>query len=109
MSAFGCGCDACVAVLAQTPEGDAGVAATELSCILGATMSIVAVAKRAGVSVATVSRVLNNLDNVRAETVKQVRAAMRELGYKPPQVRRGPKRGSRRLIASAFTKRQIAV
>ena len=35
-------------------------------------MSIVAVAKRAGVSVATVSRVLNDARSVRAETVKQV-------------------------------------
>ena len=34
-------------------------------------MSIVAVAKKAGVSVATVSRVLNNLDSVRAETASQ--------------------------------------
>lgn len=72
-------------------------------------MSIVAVAKRAGVSVATVSRVLNNLDSVRAETASQVRAAMKEIGYKPPRVKRGPKRGSRRAIRSAFSKRQLAV
>jgi DNA-binding LacI/PurR family transcriptional regulator len=72
-------------------------------------MSIVAVAKKAGVSVATVSRVLNNMNSVRAETVTQVRAAMRELGYKPPAVKRGPKRGSRRAGNSVFVKRQIAV
>src|SRR2546423_15315648 len=72
-------------------------------------MSIVRGAKRAGVSVATVSRVLNNLDSVRAETASQVRAAMKEIGYKPPRVKRGPKRGSRRAIRSAFSKRQLAV
>jgi LacI family repressor for deo operon, udp, cdd, tsx, nupC, and nupG len=72
-------------------------------------MSIVAVAKRAGVSVATVSRVLNESTSVRAETSKQVQSAMRELGYKPPKVRRGPKRGSRRIVQSAFAKRQVAV
>jgi DNA-binding LacI/PurR family transcriptional regulator len=72
-------------------------------------MSIVAVAKKAGVSVATVSRVLNDSTTVRAETVKQVRSAMRELGYRPPKVKRGPKRGSRRVVRSAFVKRQIAV
>jgi DNA-binding LacI/PurR family transcriptional regulator len=46
-------------------------------------MSIVAVAKRAGVSVATVSRVINDLNNVRAETVEQVRAAMSAPGSLP--------------------------
>src|SRR5438874_9257268 len=72
-------------------------------------MSIVRVAKRAGVSVATVSRVLNNLNSVRAETASQVRAAMKEIGYKPPRVKRGPKRGARLAIRSAFPKRQLAV
>jgi DNA-binding LacI/PurR family transcriptional regulator len=56
-----------------------------------------------------VSRVLNDMDSVRAETVKQVRNAMRELGYTPPRVKRGPKRGSKRAVRSAFVKRQIAV
>src|SRR3954470_20438081 len=60
-------------------------------------MSIVSVAKRAGVSIATVSRVINDLDNVRGETAEQVRAAMRELGYTPPRVKRGPKAGRRRV------------
>lgn len=58
--------------------------------------SIVEVAKRAGVSVATVSRVMNDVPVVREETVKQVRAIMEEMGYKPAAVRRGPKAGSRR-------------
>src|SRR5689334_4635497 len=72
-------------------------------------MSIVSVAKRAGVSVATVSRVLNDLDNVRAETVEQVRTAMQEIGYTPPRVRRGPKGGRRRVIPAGMRTGQIAV
>jgi DNA-binding LacI/PurR family transcriptional regulator len=72
-------------------------------------MSIVAVAKRAGVSVATVSRVINDLQNVRAETVEQVRAAMAEIGYKPPRVKRGPKGGPRRVVPSYMRTGQIAV
>ena len=38
------------------------------------------VAKKAGVSVATVSRVLNSYENVRPETVDAVKEAIRELG-----------------------------
>lgn len=72
-------------------------------------MSIVAVAKRAGVSVATVSRVINDLDNVRAETIEQVRAAMSEMGYTPPRVKRGPKGGPRRTLPSFMRTGQFAV
>jgi len=43
------------------------------------------VAQRAGVSVATASRVLNGLDAVRPETRERVREAMRELLYAPPR------------------------
>ena len=59
-------------------------------------MSIIRVAKRAGVSVATVSRVINRFPGVRPQTVKQVREAMKELLYVPAAVRPGPKPGSRR-------------
>ncbi|HBF35495.1 TPA: hypothetical protein DDW35_13110 [Candidatus Sumerlaeota bacterium] len=57
-------------------------------------MSIVKVAQRAGVSQATVSRVVNNDRNVTPETALKVREAMRELGYVPkaPALRRGPRR-----------------
>ena len=72
-------------------------------------MSIVAVAKRAGVSVATVSRVLNDFQNVREETVQQVRTAIQEMGYKPPRVKRGPKGGARRVVPACFRKGQIAI
>ncbi|MFC6644618.1 LacI family DNA-binding transcriptional regulator [Granulicella cerasi] len=46
-------------------------------------MDILAVAKRAGVSSATVSRVLNYPQKVREETAQRVRDAIRELEYIP--------------------------
>ncbi|BDG45179.1 LacI family transcriptional regulator [Parageobacillus caldoxylosilyticus] len=46
------------------------------------------VAKLAGVSVATVSRVLNQNGYVNEETEKRVRQAMKELNYKPSEVAR---------------------
>ncbi|MGC4030980.1 MAG: LacI family DNA-binding transcriptional regulator [Tepidisphaeraceae bacterium] len=58
-------------------------------------MSIVEVAKAAGVSTATVSRVLNGLPGVRAETIAQVKAAVDELAYKPQRVRVARKRTPR--------------
>ena len=42
------------------------------------------VARHAGVSVATASRVVSGLDNVRSETRERVERAMRELLYVPP-------------------------
>src|SRR5919202_6545219 len=42
------------------------------------------VAQRAGVSVATASRVVSGFDNVRSETRERVERAMRELLYVPP-------------------------
>jgi len=42
------------------------------------------VARQAGVSVATASRVVSGLDNVRSETRERVERAMRELLYVPP-------------------------
>lgn len=70
-------------------------------------MSIVAVAKRAGVSVATVSRVINDAGSVRTETADQVREAMRAIGYSPPLIRRGPK--TRRSVTTRSAVRQFAV
>lgn len=70
-------------------------------------MSIVAVAKRAGVSVATVSRVINDLGSVRSKTADQVREAMREIGYTPPAVRRGPK--ARKVDVRCNAVNQIAI
>src|SRR3954452_12285942 len=42
------------------------------------------VAQQAGVSIATASRVVSGLDNVRSETRERVERAMRELLYVPP-------------------------
>lgn len=54
-------------------------------------MSIVEVAKLAGVSHATVSNVINNSLKVDARTAEAVRAAMKQIGYTPPPLtkRRG--------------------
>jgi len=57
-------------------------------------MSIVRVANHAGVSTATVSRVLNNMPGVRAETIRQVRAAVEALNYEPGQLRRIRRNGA---------------
>ncbi len=54
-------------------------------------MSMVEVAKLAGVSHATVSRVINGRSDVSPASVQRVREAMRELRYVPPAKRRGPK------------------
>lgn len=54
-------------------------------------MSIVEVAKAAGLSHSTVSRVINRRPGVAPETAAAVREAMRSLGYTPPAKRRGPK------------------
>ena len=59
-------------------------------------MSIVQVAKYAGVSTATVSRVLNSVPVVSESTVRNVRAAMEALKYDPMEVKRGPRPGTRR-------------
>jgi LacI family transcriptional regulator len=59
-------------------------------------MSIHKVAKTAGVSASTVSRVINNHPRVAPETAEAVRKAMEQLGYAPSDRRPGPKPASRR-------------
>lgn len=54
-------------------------------------MSIVEVAKLAGVSHATVSRVINRHPRVSPDSARRVREAMKQLKYSPPAVRRGPR------------------
>lgn len=61
-------------------------------------MSITQVAERAGVSVTTVSRVLNGSSYVAAETALRIRTCMQELGYAPRALRPGPKRTARRGV-----------
>src|SRR5690625_4051844 len=51
-------------------------------------MNIYDVAEYAGVSVATVSRVINNTDKVREKTRKKVEDAIKELNYFPNDVAR---------------------
>lgn len=53
--------------------------------------SIKDVAKEAGVSIATVSRVLNDIDVVNEDTKKKVLAAIKKLGYRPNIVARSLK------------------
>ncbi|APM41051.1 LacI family DNA-binding transcriptional regulator [Clostridium kluyveri] len=60
--------------------------------------SIKDVAKEAGVSIATVSRVLNDVDVVNEETKKKVLAAIKKLGYRPNIVARSLKTQKTRTI-----------
>ena len=63
-------------------------------------MSIVDVAKLAGVSSSTVSRVINDDPRVAIQTAQTVRRAMRKLNYTPSDRRPGPKPGSRTARAN---------
>jgi DNA-binding LacI/PurR family transcriptional regulator len=54
-------------------------------------MTILDVAKVAGVSKSTVSRVINGHATVKPEIARQVRSAMDAMGYTPPLKKRGPK------------------
>lgn len=60
-------------------------------------MSIIKIAKIAGVSHTTVARVINNERNVRPETAARIREIMESEGYTPkaPGLRRGPRRFDR--------------
>ncbi len=64
-------------------------------------MSIVEVARAAGVSHATVSRVINGSGPVHEETARRVRQAMARLGYTPPPPERRRGRKARTPGASA--------
>ncbi len=72
-------------------------------------MSILKVAHLAGVSTATVSRVLNGLPGVRPTTVDQVTRAVEKLAYVTPAVKRGPKPGAPRKSRSTRRLGTIAV
>jgi len=54
-------------------------------------LTIADVAREAGVSRATVSRVINGVPNVNAETVALIRQTMEKMGYVRPAIRPGPK------------------
>lgn len=61
-------------------------------------VTIEEVAEYAGVSVATVSRVLNNSNTVRPATAERVKAAIRKLDYIPNQSARNLRRSESRVI-----------
>jgi LacI family transcriptional regulator len=64
--------------------------------------TIYTVAERAGVSIATVSRVLNNNPRISAETRAKVLQAMQELGYRPSAAARDLARNATETIALLF-------
>jgi LacI family transcriptional regulator len=72
-------------------------------------MSVTAIAERAGVSIATVSRVLNNNPNVRPETAKQVMKAAAEMSYDRNKIRRGPRPGRRKAVRKVGCQRLAIV
>ena len=57
------------------------------------------VAKEAGVSVATVSRVLNNKGGAKPETITHVENVIKKLNYKPNKIAKSLSEGSSNLIA----------
>lgn len=65
--------------------------------------TIIDVAKRAGVSIKTVSRVLNNAANVRTKTAERVREAMTALDYTPSMAARELRSGRSRSIGMLFS------
>ena len=63
-------------------------------------MRVSEIAQRAGVSMTTVSRVLNDDPNVRPETALQVQKVLAQHPYDRNAVRRGPRPGKRRKVRS---------
>jgi len=66
-------------------------------------VSIVDVAKKSGLSIVTVSRVLNNLPSVRKSNRERVLQAMKELDYHPNASARSLARGKTGIIGLALT------
>lgn len=62
-------------------------------------MNIYDIAKEAGVSITTVSRVLNNKDGVNAKTREKVAAVLNKHDYKPSAIARGMVSKSMRTVA----------
>lgn len=60
------------------------------------------VAERAGVSVKTVSRVMNNYEHISAKTRKKVREAMDELSYAPSSIARQMRLGDSQSIGMLY-------
>lgn len=68
-----------------------------------AKMNIHDVAKKSGLSVVTVSRVLNNLPSVREANRQKVLKAMEELNYQPNSAARSLVRGKTGVIGMSIT------
>ena len=85
---------------AHDPGGPRAVATSRQGAALpaGKEMSIGNVAEQAGVSVATVSRVLNGHPNVRAETRDKVLAAVAASGYRVNELARNLRTAESRLL-----------
>jgi LacI family transcriptional regulator len=66
-------------------------------------LTIADVARRAGVSTATVSRVLTNIGRARPETRERVIRAARDLGYRPSAVARSLKLRTTRTLGLVIT------
>ncbi|HWG02487.1 MAG TPA: LacI family DNA-binding transcriptional regulator, partial [Trebonia sp.] len=64
-------------------------------------------AQRAGVSIATVSRVLHAQDRVRESTRVRVRAAIEELGYVPDAAAQSLARNRKDIIGLVYVERDV--
>ena len=67
-------------------------------------VTIYDVAERAGVSIATVSRVVNGHRSIRPDTQERVLRAIRELGFVPNSAARGLSSGSKKVIGLVFAR-----
>lgn len=84
----------------ETPEADAQSTARAIARPAGRSIGIQAVAERAGVSIATVSRVLNGIKSkANEETEARVRLAADELGYRPAHAGRALRLRQTKLVA----------
>jgi LacI family transcriptional regulator len=76
----------------------------ESNVVAGSPPTIYDVAERAGVSIATVSRVLNGHGYLRPETRERVQLAVRELRFVPNGAARGLSSRSKRIIGLVFVR-----
>ena len=63
-------------------------------------VTVRAIAAETGLSIATISRVLNGGDNVASETRERVRQVVERLGDRAPEPRRRPRPAARRRAAT---------
>jgi LacI family transcriptional regulator len=80
---------------------------TQGELVVDSPPTIYDVAKKAGVSIATVSRALNSLSTVRPSTRAKVVAAMEELEFVPNSVARGLSSGKHWILGLVFTRAAV--